>query len=68
MNYEQQAVRYQHDPGFHRLVDHLYGVLLQGKFSVEELKDAAVFAANKFACERIVPPPLLSAIGSRYVK
>lgn len=55
MNYKEQLNRYLMDGDFHNLVDHMYSLLMAGKYSVCELKDAAVFAANKFAAEQIPP-------------
>ncbi len=55
MNFNEQVERYQSDPDFHTLVDLMYQFLMQGKFSITEFKDAAVFASNKFAMEQVSP-------------
>jgi hypothetical protein len=53
MNYEQQRERYLHDAEFYHLVNMMYDLYMQGKFTVGEIKDAVVFAGIKFETENI---------------
>ena len=55
MDCYEQAERYEKDPEFHTLVDTMYRLLIEEKFSVNELRDAYFFASNKFATEQICP-------------
>lgn len=55
MNFMEQRERYLHDPEFHALVDRIYYLLLQGQFTISELKEAVVFASFKFESEQILP-------------
>ena len=55
MNFEEQSKRYQSDPEFPALVDRIYYLLLQGQFTIGELKGAVVFAGFKFESERVRP-------------
>jgi len=50
--FDEQINRYHNDPEFHTLVNILYDFLYKGRFSIVELKAAAIFAANKFAMEQ----------------
>lgn len=53
MNYEQQKERYQNDAEFANLVNLMYKLFMQGKFTVSEIKDAVVFAGIKFESEQV---------------
>jgi len=55
MNFIEQRERYLHDPEFHALVDRIYYLLLQGQFTIGELKGAVVYGGFKFESEQLRP-------------
>lgn len=67
MNFEEQRKAYEEDPVFHQIVDVLFHflLLLQGQFTVGELRDAVTFAHTKFKSERVRPILLKGKAKSR---
>lgn len=55
MNYQEQKERYHNDPEFYFLVNTIHAFLMEGNFTVSELKDAVIFAGIKFETERVRP-------------
>ena len=45
--------RYQTDPMFHTLVDIMYNMIVQAKFTPSELRDAAMLAAIRYEMSRV---------------
>ena len=56
MTFEEQRRRYENDPLFHAYVEFLYSILMEGRITVGELRDAVTFAGFKFEMERVRPP------------
>jgi hypothetical protein len=48
MDFNEQRYRYERDPYFRKVVDHIYHFLCEGQFSMGEMRDATTFAANMF--------------------
>ncbi len=55
MTFDKQQERYFNDPLFHNYVDVFYSMMLEGKMTVSELRDAVTFAGVKFEFERVRP-------------
>ena len=55
MTFDEQRKRYFNDPLFHAYVDILYSMLMEGRLTVSELRDAATFAGIKFEFENVAP-------------
>jgi len=55
MMFEEQKRRYENDPLFHAYVDILYSMLMEGRVTVGELRDAVTFAGLKFEMGRVRP-------------
>jgi len=56
MNFNQLIHRYEHNPEFHRLVDFFYHLYFDNHFTFFEIKEAMIFAKNKFDMENHIPP------------
>ena len=56
--YDKAKEKYLTNPEFHTLVDLYYYQLLQNQFTIQEMKEALVFAGIKFESERVDPMPM----------
>ncbi len=51
MNIDKCIERYENDAEFHYMVNMFYGIILENRFTISELRDALVFAGIKFERE-----------------
>jgi len=55
MDFNQLKRRYQNNAEFHHLVNHFYSLYFENRFTFFEVKEAMIFAKNKFDMENATP-------------